>query len=64
MVGRRKLSDPSLNRILMLYWLVYNIRSHFNELILAWSAYNYPKISEITNLWGESVRYNLYTYTT
>ena len=25
---------------LMLYRLVYNIRSHFNELILAWSAYN------------------------
>ena len=24
---------------LMLYRLVYNIRSHFNELILAWSAY-------------------------
>ena len=24
---------------LMLYWLVYNIRSHLNELILAWSAY-------------------------
>ena len=39
MVGRRKLHDPSLNRILMLYRLVYNICSHFSELILAWSAY-------------------------
>ena len=39
MVGRRKLADPWLNRILMLYGLVCNIRSHLNQLILASSAY-------------------------
>ena len=39
MVGRRELLDPSQNRILMLYQLVYNIRAHFNKLILTWSAY-------------------------
>ena len=30
---------PCWIALLMLYRLVYNIRSHFNELILAWSAY-------------------------
>ena len=30
---------PRWIAFLMLYRLVYNIRSHFNELILAWSAY-------------------------
>ena len=30
---------PHWIAFLMLYRLVYNIRSHFNELILAWSAY-------------------------
>ena len=30
---------PHWIAFLMLYWLVYNIRSHFNELILTWSAY-------------------------
>ena len=30
---------PRWITFLMLYQLVYNIRSHFNELILAWSAY-------------------------
>ena len=29
---------PRWNAFLMLYRLVYNIRSHFNGLILAWSA--------------------------
>ena len=38
MVVRRKLPNPLFNRILMLWRLVYNIRSHFNDLILAWSA--------------------------
>ena len=31
---------PRWIAFLMLYRLVYNIRSHFNELILVWSAYN------------------------
>ena len=35
MVGCRKLPDPSLSHILMLCRLLYNMRSHFNELILA-----------------------------
>ena len=39
MVGRRKLATPRWITFLMLCRLVYNIRSHFNELILAWSAY-------------------------
>ena len=39
MTGRRKLLDLSLSRIFNALWLVYNIRSHFNELILAWSTY-------------------------
>ena len=30
---------PCLIAFLMLYWLVHNIRSHFNELNLAWSVY-------------------------
>ena len=30
---------PRWIAFLMFYRLVYNIRSHFNELILAWSAY-------------------------
>ena len=30
---------PCWIALLMLYRLVYNIRSHFNELILAWNAY-------------------------
>ena len=30
---------PCWIAFLMLHRLVYNIRSHFNELILAWSAY-------------------------
>ena len=30
---------PRWIAFLMLYRLVYNIRSHFNELILTWSAY-------------------------
>ena len=30
---------PRWIAVLMLYWLMYNIRSYFNELILAWSAY-------------------------
>ena len=38
MVGRRKLT-PRWIVFLMFYRLVYNIRSHFNELILVWSAY-------------------------
>ena len=42
MVGRRKLPDPLLNCMMVrwpfILWLLYNIRSHFNELILAWSA--------------------------
>ena len=33
MVGRRKLPDPSLNQIFNAL-LVYNISSHFNDLIL------------------------------
>ena len=37
MVCRRKLPDPSLNGIFNAL-LAYNIRSHFNELILAWCA--------------------------
>ena len=41
MVGRRKLPDPLLNHIfLMLYRLVYNVRSHFNELILAFAYFH------------------------
>ena len=40
MTGRRKLLDLSLSRIFNALWLVYNIRSHFNELILAWSTYS------------------------
>ena len=39
MVGRRKLPDPSLNHIFNALLIGYNIRSYFNELILAWSAY-------------------------
>ena len=35
---------PRWIAFLMLYWLVYNIRSHFNELILAWRAYFRGKI--------------------
>ena len=31
---------PRWIAFLMLYRLVYNIRSHFNELILAWSTYS------------------------
>ena len=38
MAGRRKLPGPSLNRIFNGLSLVHNIRSYFNELILAWSA--------------------------
>ena len=30
---------PCWIALLMLYRLVYNMRSHFNELILAWSGY-------------------------
>ena len=39
MLGRRKLPDPSFNRIFNALSIGVNIRSHFNELILAWSAY-------------------------
>ena len=39
MVGRRKLPEPCWIAYLMLYRLMYNIRPHFNELILTWSAY-------------------------
>ena len=40
MVGRRKLPDPLLNRIFNALSIgVQYISSHFNELILAWSAY-------------------------
>ena len=39
MAGRRKLPTPRWIAVLMLYWLMYNIPSYFNELILAWSAY-------------------------
>ena len=37
---------------LMLYRLVYNIRSHFNELILAWSAFRtkFLYIDQITKI--------------
>ena len=35
MVGRRKLPDPSMKKIfLMFYWLIYNTRYHLNDLIL------------------------------
>ena len=34
-VGRRKLPDPLMNRIFNALSMVYNIRSYFNELILA-----------------------------
>ena len=36
-VGCGKLPDPSLNCICN--QVVYNIRSHFNELIMAWNAH-------------------------
>ena len=42
-VSHRKLPEPSLNRILMLYRLVYNMCAHSSELILAWSAYLHIK---------------------
>ena len=42
--------NPRWIAFLMLYRLVYNIRSHFNELILAWSAY--------LNWCGKPVKYN------
>ena len=40
MVGCRKLPNPSLNCIFNALSIGINIRSHFNELILAWSAYS------------------------
>ena len=43
-VGRCQ--TPRWIAFLMICWLVYNIRSYFNELILVWSAYlnENPKI--------------------
>ena len=46
MVVRRKLPDPLLNHIfLMLYRLVYNVRFHFNELILTFAYFQKNFIS-------------------
>ena len=36
--------NPRWIALLMLYWLVYNVPSHFSELILAWSAFRSWKI--------------------
>ena len=41
---------PPWIAFLMLYRSVYNIRSHVNDLILAWSAYKNPEIRN-TPLW-------------
>ena len=40
-------SIPRWIRFSMLYRLVYNICSHFIELILAWSAYKYAEFNDI-----------------
>ena len=49
LVGLESWPTPLWIAFLMLYQLVYNIRSHFNELILAWSAYTEVPMPGFTN---------------
>ena len=49
----------------MLYQLVYNMRSHFNELILAWSAYEKQDVWRVkSSRYDYSLVKNLVTVTT
>ena len=57
MVGCRKLPNPSLNGICNA--LSIGVRSHFNELILAWSAY-----VEMIFSWNESFKWIWILYMT